>query len=47
VERLDENIGSVALELLVGDRAGIDDVASTIDIQGARCPEYLERQTGL
>jgi aryl-alcohol dehydrogenase-like predicted oxidoreductase len=46
-ERLDENIGAVDLELSAADLAEIEDAAAKIDIQGARYPEHLERQTGL
>jgi len=47
LERLDENIGAVAVELTPDDLREIENAASQITIQGARYPEYLERQTGL
>ena len=47
LERLDENIGAVALDLTSGDLREIDTAASSVDIQGARYPEHLERMTGL
>ncbi len=47
LERLDENIGAVAVELTPDDLREIESAASKITIQGARYPEYLERMTGL
>ena len=47
VERLKENVGAVSIELAPDDLREIDDAASTIDVQGARYPEHLERMTGL
>jgi aryl-alcohol dehydrogenase-like predicted oxidoreductase len=46
LERLDENIGAVALELTSDDLRGIDSAASKITVQGARYPEKLEQMTG-
>src|SRR5467141_2180224 len=46
-ERLDENIGAVAVALTVDDLRDIDSAASKIAIQGARYPEALEKRTGL
>ncbi len=46
-ERLEENIGAVAVELTSADLREIDDAASKIAIQGARYPEALEKRTGL
>ena len=46
LERLDENIGSVALELTSDDLREIDSAASKITVQGARYPEKLEQMTG-
>jgi aryl-alcohol dehydrogenase-like predicted oxidoreductase len=43
LNRLEENIGAVALELTPEDLAGIDQAASKITVQGARYPESLER----
>ena len=47
LERLEENLGSAELELSAGDLAEIEAAAAKIEIQGARYPEHLERQTGL
>jgi aryl-alcohol dehydrogenase-like predicted oxidoreductase len=46
-ERLEENIGAVALELTPDDLREIESAASQITVQGARYPEALERTTGL
>jgi aryl-alcohol dehydrogenase-like predicted oxidoreductase len=46
LERLDENIGAVALELTTDDLHEIDSAASKITVQGARYPEKLEQMTG-
>jgi Predicted oxidoreductases (related to aryl-alcohol dehydrogenases) len=46
LERLDENIGSVALELTSDDLREIDSAASKITVLGARYPEHLEQLTG-
>jgi len=46
LERLDENIGAVAVELTSGDLRKIDSAAAMITVQGARYPEKLERSTG-
>jgi aryl-alcohol dehydrogenase-like predicted oxidoreductase len=45
-QRLEENIGSAAVELTSEDLREIDDAASTITVQGARYPESLQRMTG-
>ncbi len=47
LERLDENIGAVTVELTSEDLHEIDSAASQITIQGARYPEALEKRTGL
>jgi aryl-alcohol dehydrogenase-like predicted oxidoreductase len=47
LERLDENIGGVAVELTPDDLHEIDRAASAIKLEGARYPERLERMTGL
>src|SRR6266700_5123264 len=47
LERLEENIGAVAVELTSDDLRDIDNAASKIEVQGARYPEELERRTGL
>jgi len=46
LERLEENIGAVALELTSDDLREIDSAASKITVQGARYPENLARMTG-
>jgi aryl-alcohol dehydrogenase-like predicted oxidoreductase len=46
LERLEENIGAVAVELTSDDLREIDSAASQITVQGARYPEELERRTG-
>jgi aryl-alcohol dehydrogenase-like predicted oxidoreductase len=45
LERLDENIGAVDLELTPDDLREIETAASQIPVQGARYPEHLERLT--
>jgi aryl-alcohol dehydrogenase-like predicted oxidoreductase len=45
--RLDENIGSVAIELTPDDLRDIESAASNITVEGARYPERLEQMTGL
>jgi aryl-alcohol dehydrogenase-like predicted oxidoreductase len=47
LNRLDENIGALAVELTPGDLRDIDVAASAITVQGARYPERLEQMTGL
>jgi aryl-alcohol dehydrogenase-like predicted oxidoreductase len=46
LNRLDENIGAVAVELTPDDLRDIESAASKIKVQGARYPEKLERMTG-
>ena len=46
LERLDENIGAVAVELTADDLREIDSAAAQITVQGARYPEKLEQLTG-
>ncbi|BCS54251.1 aldo/keto reductase [Geobacter sp. SVR] len=46
LERLDENIGAVSLELSAEDLHEIEQAAARIDVQGARYPEKLEQLTG-
>jgi aryl-alcohol dehydrogenase-like predicted oxidoreductase len=45
--RLEENLGSTAVELTLDDLRDIDDAASKITIEGERYPEAMERGTGL
>jgi aryl-alcohol dehydrogenase-like predicted oxidoreductase len=46
LERLNENIGAVAVELTSDDLREIENAASKITVQGARYPENLEQMTG-
>jgi aryl-alcohol dehydrogenase-like predicted oxidoreductase len=46
LERLDENIGALSVELTPGDLEDIDVAASKITVQGARYPEKFEQMTG-
>ena len=46
LERLEENIGAVDVELSPDDLREIDIAASQITVQGERYPEALERTTG-
>jgi aryl-alcohol dehydrogenase-like predicted oxidoreductase len=45
LERLEENIGAVAVELTPADLRDIESAASQITVEGARYPEHLEQQT--
>jgi aryl-alcohol dehydrogenase-like predicted oxidoreductase len=47
LNRLEENIGAVAVELTSGDLREIDSAASKIPVEGARYPEAIEKMTGL
>jgi aryl-alcohol dehydrogenase-like predicted oxidoreductase len=46
LDRLDENIGAVSVELTPGDLRDIENAASKITVEGARYPEKLEQMTG-
>jgi len=46
LERLDENIGALAVELTSDDLREIEAALSKITVLGARYPENIERQTG-
>jgi aryl-alcohol dehydrogenase-like predicted oxidoreductase len=46
LERLEENIGAVDVELTRDDLRELDDAAATIAVTGARYPDALERLTG-
>jgi len=46
LNRLEENIGAVAVELTPDDLREIESAASKITVQGARYPESVERLTG-
>ncbi len=45
LERLEENIGAVAVELTSEDLREIESAASQITVQGARYPEQMEQMT--
>jgi aryl-alcohol dehydrogenase-like predicted oxidoreductase len=45
LERLEENIGAVAIELIADDLRELDVATAKITVQGARYPEELERMT--
>ena len=47
LNRLEENIGAVAVELTADDLRDIDANATQIKVEGARYPEKLEKMTGL
>jgi len=47
LQRLDENIGAVAVELTADDLREIESAAAAITVQGDRYPEHLQRMTGL
>jgi aryl-alcohol dehydrogenase-like predicted oxidoreductase len=46
LHRLDENIGTLSVELTTDDLREIDEAAASITVQGARYPEKLEQMTG-
>ncbi|HEY9375561.1 MAG TPA: aldo/keto reductase [Jiangellaceae bacterium] len=46
LERLEENIRAVDVDLTADDLRQIEGAASKITVQGARYPEHLERMTG-
>lgn len=46
LERLDENLGAVALQFTADDLRDIESAASAIAVHGARYPDALERMTG-
>ena len=47
LQRLDENLGAVAVELTPDDLREIENATAKIKVQGARYPEKVERMTGL
>jgi aryl-alcohol dehydrogenase-like predicted oxidoreductase len=47
LNRLEENIGAVSVQLTADDLRDIDAASSSITIEGARYPERLEKMTGL
>lgn len=46
LNRLEENIGAIAIELTVNDLREIEEAASKIKVQGTRYPEHIEQMTG-
>jgi aryl-alcohol dehydrogenase-like predicted oxidoreductase len=46
LERLDENLGAVAVDLTPGDLREIDAASAAITVQGARLPESILRMSG-
>lgn len=46
IHRLDENSGAAAITLTEGDLTAINGALSTIDVQGARYPEQLQKLVG-
>ncbi len=46
LERVEENIGAVSLELTPDDLREIDSATSRVTVQGARYPEEVEKMTG-
>ena len=47
LNRLEENIGAVAVELTPNDLREIESAASKITVEGDRYPEAIEKMTGL
>ena len=47
VERLDENLGALAVTLTAADLAEIETAASSMRIEGAGYPEAMLRRSGL
>jgi len=47
LNRLEENIGALSIQLTSGDLRDIDAAASKIKVEGARYPEAIEKMTGL
>lgn len=46
LNRLEENIGAIAIELTVNNLREIEEAASKIKVQGTRYPEHIEQMTG-
>jgi aryl-alcohol dehydrogenase-like predicted oxidoreductase len=46
LERLDENLGAVNVELTPDDLTAIDTASSHIEIEGARYPDFHEKLVG-
>ena len=47
MNRLEENLGAVEIELTSDDLREIESAASQVEVQGARYPATLEAMTGL
>jgi len=47
LDRLDENLGALSVELTPDDLGEIEEASSKIKVEGARYPEQIERMTGL
>jgi aryl-alcohol dehydrogenase-like predicted oxidoreductase len=46
LERLDENLGAIDLQLTPADLSEIDEASASITLQGARYPEHLQKLVG-
>jgi aryl-alcohol dehydrogenase-like predicted oxidoreductase len=46
LNRLEENLGALEIELTTDDLRSIESATSMITVQGARYPEQLEQLTG-
>jgi aryl-alcohol dehydrogenase-like predicted oxidoreductase len=46
LHRLDENLGSVNVELTADDLNEIDEAAANIEVHGARYPAHLQQRVG-
>jgi aryl-alcohol dehydrogenase-like predicted oxidoreductase len=46
MQRLEENLGAVAIRLSTDQLREIDDAAAAIPVEGARYPAHLEQMTG-
>ena len=46
LNRLEENLGAVALKLTASDLSKIEEAAAHIKIEGARYPEHLQKRIG-
>jgi aryl-alcohol dehydrogenase-like predicted oxidoreductase len=47
LDRLDENLGALSVDLTADDRAEIERVSSGFEVQGTRYPEEILRRSGL
>jgi aryl-alcohol dehydrogenase-like predicted oxidoreductase len=46
MHRLEENLGAIAIELSATDLQEIENVLSTVNVQGARYPQQLQNMVG-